>query len=216
MSVQVDDKNKGGSGDQGGQGGGNAGGGGNPGGAGGDAGGQGGGGEHMLPKSRVDAEIAKTRAAEERAATLQKQIDADADAKKKAQEKADLEQGKFRELAESREKERDSANTALTAEKDRTKALSEQLNKVYDAEIEGWPDEVKAFVPGPEDVVARGAAIEKARPLAAKLMATGEEADKSKTPHPPGTTTPKPKAPATATTEEDEQAKAANARRFRR
>lgn len=121
----------------------------------------------------------------EQKAYTQEQIDAIVEARlkrdrekrereaQKAKEEQAAKAGEFESLAEQR-----AARIAeLEPAAERAERYAEVLNRQAEATVAGWPDELKALDPGPDDLDARLAWIEKSRPLAEKLGAAPKAPD---------------------------------------
>lgn len=110
--------------------------------------------------------LIKDRLERERAAAAAK-----AQKDKEAAEAEKLkEQAEWKTLAEQHEgrvKELEPQIEAIKAERD---ALAEIVTARVAAEIKDWPAEVKALIPDDGGLLVRLAAVEKARPIAAKLI----------------------------------------------
>ena len=116
-------------------------------------------GEHMIPKSRFDEVNNKLRAMEEQAAKLQKD-------REEAERKAAEEQGEYRKLYEQATQKLGE----LTPKSKALDALSEMVNAQLKAEVDKWPEEVKALLPTePTDTLVFYEAVNRTRPLAARL-----------------------------------------------
>ncbi len=93
-------------------------------------------------------------------------------AEKAAAEQKLADDGKLKELAEQRAKERDDANADREALTEKVKKANEHLLANVKLTIEKWPDEVKNLVPLGDDADAFEAAekVDSLKPLAEKLM----------------------------------------------
>lgn len=105
--------------------------------------------------------IVKARLAEEEKRASSK---AEAD-RKRAEEDALAKNAEWQKLADARGAELES----LKPMAERAGILATRMNALVDTEIASWPDEVKGFDPGADNIEARLVWLEKARPLAAKL-----------------------------------------------
>lgn len=153
-----------------------------------------------------DAEKREADLRVERDALLQKERDREAADKKKREDDA-AEAGKFQELAETREKERDDAVRERDALKDQNTKLHDAIAGVLDAEWKALPAEIKDVYAGEDDdPLAKLAFLPKARKLVERLNGTGERKEGNK-PNPP------PKSGENA--EEDASLKGRNASRYR-
>ena len=115
--------------------------------------------EHMIPKTRLDQLNNELKALRAEQAQAQKERD-------EAARKAAEDQGKFKELYEGAQTQ--VANLASKAEL--ADKLAEMVAAQLKAEVDGWPEEVKAVLPtDPTDILAFMDAVGKARPLAQKL-----------------------------------------------
>lgn len=132
------------------------------------------GGEHMVPKSRLDEVLKELRD--------MKKAESDREAASaKAEEDRLAEQQKFRELADSRQAKLDE----VTPKAARLEKLAEILTAQVDAEIKDWPDEVKALDPGPDaDIETRMEWVSKARSVIAKINAAPAPSGNGPTPRP--------------------------------
>lgn len=114
---------------------------------------------HMIPKSRFDELNNKLKAMEEAQAKLQQE-------REEAERKAAEEQGEYRKLYE----QATAKLGELTPKSQMADKLAEMVNAQLKAEVDKWPEEVKALLPEePTDTVAFYEAVNRARPLAAKL-----------------------------------------------
>lgn len=115
--------------------------------------------EHMVPKSRLDQLNNELKALRAEQAQAQKERD-------EAARKAAEEQGKFKELYEGAQTQ----VAALAPKAELADKLAEMVAAQLKAEVDGWPEEVKAILPtDPTDILAFMDAVGKARPLAQKL-----------------------------------------------
>ena len=115
--------------------------------------------EHMVPKSRLDQLNNELKALRAEQAQAQKERD-------EAARKAAEEQGKFKELYEGAQTQ----VTTLAPKAELADKLAEMVAAQLKAEVDGWPEEVKAVLPtDPTDILAFMDAVGKARPLAQKL-----------------------------------------------
>lgn len=87
--------------------------------------------------------------------------------KKEAEEKAAVEQGKFKELYEA-EKVRAESLVGIEA---KMKVYAARISESIDATIKDWPSEAKVFDPGNADVEARLEWLKKAEPAAKRMLA---------------------------------------------
>ena len=92
--------------------------------------------EHMIPKSRLDEEIEKRKAAEGRLAAMEAETKAET-------EKRLVEQSQFKELAEKRGVDLVKAQ----AEAAKVTAYEKTLTEVLAAQIESLPEDKRALVP---------------------------------------------------------------------
>lgn len=116
-------------------------------------------GEHMIPKSRFDELNNKLKAMEEAQAKLQQE-------REEAERKAAEEQGEYRKLYE----QATAKLGELTPKSQMADKLAEMVSAQLKAEVDKWPEEVKALLPTePTDTLALYEAVNRARPLAAKL-----------------------------------------------
>lgn len=90
----------------------------------------------------------------------------------KAEEERLAEQGKFQELATTREKERDEAKADLATANDKIAQYEALLASDVDNRTAGWPDELKALVPKDGDVLQRLQRINELKPAADKFLVT--------------------------------------------
>lgn len=137
------------------------------------------GAEHMIPKSRFDEVNSRLKAMEQAQAKAQAE-------REEAERKAAEEQGKFRELYEGTTAQL----SALKPKAELADKLAERFMKQLKAEVDAWPEEVKALLPAePTDVIAFEDAVIRARPLAKKLTApVGGNGPSPKPSAPAGTT----------------------------
>ena len=118
------------------------------------------------------ARAAETKAEETaaRLAELEKKDSERAETERKAAEKAQEESGQYKELAETRERERDEAKTALAAMTTERDALRTAANGLVKTEFDGLPDTIKALYTGDaDDPVSMLAFIPKAKEAAAAI-----------------------------------------------
>lgn len=119
------------------------------------------GAEHMIPKSRFDEVNSRLRAMEQAQAKAQAE-------REEAERKAAEEQGEFRKLYEGTTAQL----SALKPKAELADKLAERFMSQLKAEVDAWPEEVKALLPTePTDVIAFEDAVVRARPLAKKLTA---------------------------------------------
>jgi hypothetical protein len=143
-----------------------------------------------IPKERLDAEIAKTRAerearekAEATLAALQKEKDDAAAAAKAAADRKAIEDGKLKDVLAERDKDLAAAKTAheqLAAEHktqgELVARLTDHVNGQIDADVAAWPEDVKAGDPGKEHLAERMQWAERVR---AARTAAGEQTPKA-------------------------------------
>jgi hypothetical protein len=108
------------------------------------------------------------RIVKERLADSQRRAEQKAAADKRAaEEKALADNAEWKTLADQRAAELETTKAQAAA----ATAYAKRLNTMADAEIAGWPDEVKGTDPGAANVEARLDWLEKMRPLAKRLAA---------------------------------------------
>ncbi|MCA9981363.1 MAG: hypothetical protein KDD89_11030, partial [Anaerolineales bacterium] len=93
-------------------------------------------GEHMIPKSRFDELNNKLKAMEEAQAKLQQE-------REEAERKAAEEQGEYRKLYE----QATAKLGELTPKSQMADKLAEMVSAQLKAEVDKWPEEVKALLP---------------------------------------------------------------------
>lgn len=117
------------------------------------------GAEHMIPKSRFDELNKKVKAMEDEQAKLAKE-------REESERKAAEEKGEYKKLYE----QATAKVGELTPKSQMLDKLSEMVSAQLKAEVDKWPEEVKALLPTePTDVLAFYDAVNRARPLATKL-----------------------------------------------
>jgi hypothetical protein len=151
-------------------------------------------GEARIPKQRLDAEIEKTKAERAARETAERELETlradkakrEEDEKKAADAKA-LEEGKLKELLDTRDgdlkKAKDAHATVKTQLEETTKlvdSLTAHVNGQINADIATWPEDVKAGDPGEERLADRMAWAEKVRTARAAAADTDTEKDKAK------------------------------------
>lgn len=148
-------------------------------------------GEHMIPKSRFDELNNKLKAMEEQAAKLQQE-------REEAERKAAEEQGEYRKLYE----QATAKVGELTPKSKMLDKLSDMVSAQLKAEVDKWPEEVKALLPEEStDTLAFYEAVNRARPLAQKLT----EATTQPAPPAGNGRSPKPTGPAGTSKSEEER-----------
>jgi hypothetical protein len=91
---------------------------------------------------------------------------------KKRDDEAKAKQGQFEPLYQQEKTARETAETTLTTVTSQRDKYAGILNTNIDGIVKDWPDEVKAFDPGKNDLEARQAWVEKSLPLVKKLGTT--------------------------------------------
>lgn len=92
--------------------------------------------EHMIPKSRLDEEIARRKEMEKRMAAIEK-------ASKESEEKRLEEQEKWRELAQKRQEELESIKPKAAVAEEQEKSLQAYL----EAQIKDIPETMRSLIP---------------------------------------------------------------------
>lgn len=144
------------------------------------------GGEHMIPKSRLDEVLAKQR-------ELQAKLDEQAEAQRKADEKRQEEEGKWKDLAGKRETEREAASAEAKQAQAASQKLALRLHNAIDAEIKDWPEKLRAKIPtreACEDAEARAAKVDELRDLVGEFAADARTPGNGRVPPPAGGSNP--------------------------
>lgn len=155
--------------------------------------GSGQGGDDEFDKDRAMKLIEKLRGEEKRAKEQDKEL-ARLAAKLQEFEDAKLsEKDRLEKRATQLDTDLKAAKAELEVQTARAGKLSEMMSGWLTAEIKAWPAEVKALDPGEDDLLARLAWVEKARPLAQKLLTPTAPPPPKEPETPPPPTEPAPK-----------------------